>query len=94
MIQAMKTINKRQIALLITLTSIIVLAGLLYGAGGALFFMGISGIILVIFYRALSTESIQAEYESMAECEDYFGDNDPVYDPMLCSFSQNIYHQD
>lgn len=93
MIQAMET-NTRQIALIIVLILIIALAGCLYGLGGAVFLIVISAVIVLIFFRALSTESIKAELEYMADYEDYFGDNDPVYDPMLCSLSQNIYHQD
>ena len=88
----MKT-NARQKALITALTGIIILAGCLYGVGGAVFLTVISSVIMLIFFRALSTESIKQELAIMAESEDLFGEFDPWYDPMLASYSQNIYHQ-
>ena len=89
------TINRRQTAFLIALTSIIALASCLYGIGGAVLLTGISAVIMLIFYRGLSTEAIKQDLEVMAESDvEYFGDFDPWYDPMLSSYSCNIYHQD
>ena len=87
--------NTRQKSLIIVLIEIILLAGYLYGIGGAVFLTGISAAIVLIFYRGLSTESIKRDLEVIAEVDgEYFGDFDPWYDPMLSSYSQNIYHQD
>ena len=86
--------NSRQKTLLIVLTAIIILAGFLYGLGGAVFLTGISGIILVIFFRGLSTESIKQDMAVTAEVENTFDEFYPWYDPMLGSHQCNIYHQD
>ncbi len=82
--------NSRQKTLLIVLTAIIILAGFLYGLGGAVFLTGISGIILVIFFRGLSTESIKQDLAVIAEVESTFGEFDPWYDPMLSTYQCNI----
>lgn len=90
----MKT-NARQKALLITLSAIIALAGCLYGIGGAVTLTVISAVIMLMFFKGLSTESIKQELAGMAEADgEYIYDFDPWYDPSLSSYSFNIYHQD
>ena len=86
--------NTRQKVLITVLTSIIILAGTLYGLGGAVFLTAISAVIMLIFFKGLSTEAIKQDLATMAETEDYFGDFDPWYDPSLSSYSFNIYHQE
>ena len=87
------TINGRQISLLIALANILVIAFCLYGMGGALFLTAISSVILMFFFRKLSTESLKIQNEAMATAEDNWDDYDTVYNPMYCSLEQNIYHQ-
>jgi len=69
----------------------IIYAGIEYGIGGGIFLAVLSGLILWMFYSALSTENnIPVPADDYSDAFDF----DANYDPMFSSLDQNIYHRD
>ena len=87
--------NWKQISLVGVMLFMIGYAWSKYGIAGGLLFVAISMVMLRLFFKALSTENRNAQIREVCpEDSDSFGEFDPIYDPSLSAYPQNIYHKD
>jgi len=85
--------NWKQILLELVMVGMIIYAWLEYDIAGGLLFAIISMVMHVLFFDALSTAARIRDINS-EDSGDSFGEFDPIYDPSLSAFPQNLYHKD